>query len=433
MTASKTHPQEALNVTAAETAATNVTATKTAVPRPSVVMIVLLLIFFLGTSDNQMISPLLPRIAEDFGYGTNVGEVGRLLYPAYALAAAAAALLIGPLSDKYGRRRFLLYAAVVFGLSLLAAALIHNLYLLAAVRMITGVAAGTFSTCSIAYVADYFPYERRGVAMSVVQAGYFFALVLGVPLANQVANWKSWRLSFTLFGVVSIITFALVAALLPEDKHTMAEMNLSKRMARRFDNIRITFEGRSRVAAIVAAFFVSGGFVGFFSYLGSWLKQGLKLSPTAINSFFALVGVALLIGAFVAGPVADKFGKRGLSILATLALAPTLVLIPYLGWGVMLFVVFLISALAFAFRQGPLQALATELVPRRARGALVAVRNTASQIGIATATLASGALYDKLGFTAVGLLSGALTLCAAACILMMNEPLGEPAAQEPNE
>lgn len=136
MTASKTHPQEALNVTAAETAAPNVTATKTAVPRPGVVMIVLLLIFFLGTSDNQMISPLLPRIAEDFGYGTNVGEVGRLLYPAYALAAAAAALLIGPLSDKYGRRRFLLYAAVVFGLSLLAAALIHNLYLLAAVRMI---------------------------------------------------------------------------------------------------------------------------------------------------------------------------------------------------------------------------------------------------------------------------------------------------------
>jgi MFS family permease len=129
-------------------------------------MSVLLLIFFLGTSDNQMISPLLPRIAEDFGYGANVGEVGRLLYPAYALAAAAAALLIGPLSDKYGRRRFLLYAAVVFGLSLLAAALIHNLYLLAAVRMITGVAAGTFSTCSIAYVADYFPYERRGAGQS---------------------------------------------------------------------------------------------------------------------------------------------------------------------------------------------------------------------------------------------------------------------------
>jgi predicted MFS family arabinose efflux permease len=422
--ASKPQQSETINLPASE---------PHAVPRAGIVMGVLLLIFFLGTSDNQMISPLLPRIAEDFGYGTNVGEVGRLLGPAYALAAAAAALLIGPMSDKYGRRRFLLYASIVFGASLLVAALIHNLYLLAAVRMVTGLAAGTFSTCSIAYVADYFPYERRGVAMSVVQAGYFLALVVGVPVANMIARWQSWRLSFALFGFVAIVAFALVAALLPEDKHAMAEMNLATRMARRFDNIRIVFEGRSRIASIGAAFFVSGGFVGFFFYLGSWLLQTLKLSTTAINSFFALVGLALLAGAFVAGPVADKFGKRGLSILATIILAPTLVMIPQLGWGATLFIVFLISALAFAFRQGPLQALATELVPRRARGAMVAVRNTASQIGIATATLASGALYDKLGFSAVGLLSGVLTLAAAACILLMHEPQGEPAAQEPNE
>jgi len=411
-----------------------IAATETpAVPRAGIVMLVLLLIFFLGTSDNQMISPLLSRIAEDFGYGTNVGQVGRLLYPAYALAAATAALLIGPMSDKYGRRRFLLYAAIVFGASLLAASLIHNLYLLAAVRMVTGLAAGTFSTCSIAYVADYFPYERRGVAMSVVQAGYFFALVLGVPVANQVASWKSWRLSFALFGFVALIAFALIATLLPEDKHAMAEMHLASRMARRFDNIRLVFESRSCVASIIAAFLVSGGFVGFFSYLGTWLDKGLKLSTSAVSLFFALVGVALLVGAFVAGPVADKFGKRGLSILATLVLAPTLVVIPHLSWGAGLFIVFLTSALAFAFRQGPLQALATELVPRRARGALVAVRNTASQIGIATATLASGALYDKLGFTAVGLFSGLLTLAAAGCILLMHEPGGEPSAEEPSE
>ena len=268
--------------------------------------------------------------------------------------------------------------------------------------------------------------------MSVVQAGYFLALVVGVPAANLIARWQSWRLSFALFGFVAIIAFAMVAALLPEDKHAMAEMNLAARMARRFDNIRTVFEGRSRIASIGAAFFVSGGFVGFFFYLGSWLLQVLKLSTTAINGFFALVGLALLAGAFVAGPVADKFGKRGLSILATIILAPTLMLIPRLPWGVGLFSVFLISALAFAFRQGPLQALATEMVPRRARGALVAVRNTASQVGIATATLASGALYDKLGFTAVGLFSGLLTLAAAACILLMHEPGGEPTAQEPN-
>ena len=180
-------------------------------------------------------------------------------------------------------------------------------------------------------------------------------------------------------------------------------------MARRFDNIKIVFEGRERIAAIAAAFFVSGGFVGFFTYIGSWLQKDLNLGKGEVNLFFIVVGIALLIGAFVAGPVSDKFGKRGLSILATIVLAPMLLLIPNLAWGVLLFAIFLIASLAFAFRQGPLQALATEFVPRRARGALVAVRNTASQIGIAVATVASGWLYDKLGYRAVGIFSGVMT------------------------
>ncbi|HWC77489.1 MAG TPA: MFS transporter, partial [Blastocatellia bacterium] len=155
-------------------------------PKAGLVMAILFLIFFLGTSDNQMISPLLPLIAGELG--VEVGSAGELMGPAYALAAAAAALLIGPLSDKFGRRQFLVYASILFGVSLIAASLMKSLHAIAGVRLLTGLAAGTFSTCSIAYVADYFPYARRGVAMSVVQAGYFAALVIGVPIASVLAD-----------------------------------------------------------------------------------------------------------------------------------------------------------------------------------------------------------------------------------------------------
>jgi predicted MFS family arabinose efflux permease len=106
-----------------------------------------------------------------------------------------------------------------------------------------------------------------------------------------------------------------------------------------------------------------------------------------------------------------------------------LLIIPTLGRGVLLFVSLMAAALAFAFRQGPLQALATELVPRRSRGTLVAARNTASQIGIAIATLSCGQLYDRMGYQAVGLFSGIVTLAAAGCIFIMKEPIShEPEA-----
>ncbi len=398
-------------------------------PRAGVVIAILFLIFFLGSSDNQMISPLLPLIAREFGL--REGEVGQVIGPAYALAAASAALLIGPLSDRYGRRRFLLYASVLFGLSLAAVGTITDLRILAGVRLFTGLAAGTFSTCSIAYVADYFPYKRRGVAMSIVQAGYFGALVIGVQIANNIAQWKGWRISFVFFGVLSMVAFFAVLTLLPEDKHLMNEdEDSTETVSRRFHNIRMLFDNRERIAAIAAAFFVSGGFVGFFFYLGSWLKQTLSFTTREFDIVFAIIGLMLLIGVVIAGPVSDKLGKRGVSILSTIVLSAMLLLIPTLNRGVLLYVSLMAAALSFAFRQGPLQALATELVPRRSRGTLVAARNTASQIGIAIATLSCGQLYDHLGYRAVGVFSGIISLAAAVCIFIMKEPIGhQPAAR----
>lgn len=414
MTAPKTKQADASNETSAP-------------DRAGIVMTILFLIFFLGNSDNQMLSPLLPLIAGEFN--RDVGQVGGLMISAYALAAATAALLVGPISDKFGRRRFLLAASILFCVSVLSVFLIRDVRLLAAIRILTGLASGTFSTCSIAYVANYFPYKRRGVAMSVVQAGYFAALVVGVPVASVLAQSWGWRTSFAFFGVLALAAFFLVAFLLPEDRHSV-EDHLKERVARRFDNIRVVFETRERVAAIAAAFLVSAGFVGFFSYLGSWLQNSLGLSTRNVGFFFIIVGVASLAGAFAAGPLSDRFGKRLVSILSTILLAVMLVLIPRAGWGPLLFASFLTASLAFAFRQGPLQALATHLVPHRVQGAFVAVRNTGSQIGIAVSAALSGLLYKSFGFSAVGVFSAITTLAAAVCIFMMKEPRHEHAGHE---
>ena len=118
--------------------------------------------------------------------------------------------------------------------------------------------------------------------MSVVQAGYFAALVVGVPVASVLAQSRGWRTSFAFFGTLALVAFLLVYFLLPEDKHAI-EQDLAQRVARRFDNIRVVFETRERVAAIAAAFLVSAGFVGFFSYLGSWLQELLNRSKKVWN------------------------------------------------------------------------------------------------------------------------------------------------------
>lgn len=383
-------------------------------------MAVLFLVFFLGLSDNQMISPLLPLIATEFGI--EPGDVGKLIGSSYATAAACSALLVGPASDRLGRRRFLLWASLLFALSLLAVVFIREPWLLATARFFTGLAAGIFSTCSIAYVGDYFPYERRGTAMSVVQSGYFAALVVGVSLGSVLAQWKGWRASFIAFGLVSVAVFWLILILLPDDAPQTILRGDAAESISLLGKIRTAFGTQERVAAIGAAFFSSAGFMGFILYIGSWLTSSFGLKTSQVGFFFIVVGIASLVGGLAAGPIADRVGKRMLSILSTFALAAALATIPRLDWGIALFAGFLIASLAFASRQGPLQALATELVPREARGALVALRNTASQVGIAFAAVVAGSLYDRIGFGAVGLFSGITTLGAAFCIFFIPEP-----------
>jgi predicted MFS family arabinose efflux permease len=395
--------------------------------RPAVVIAILFLVFFLGMSDNQMVSPLLPLMSKEFHLPE--GDIGKMIAPAYALAAAIAALIVGPASDQLGRRRFLLIASIVFGLSLLSVGFIRDIHTLAAVRFFTGLAAGTFSTCSIAYVGDYFPYYKRGSAMSIVQSGYFVALVVGVPLGSLLAQWRGWRAGFLAFGALAVVVFFMVLSLLPEDGHKLKHVPLSGDASGWFRNVALVFHTKERIAAIAGAFFVSGGFVGFILYMGSWLTTTHGLKTGQVGLVFAIVGISSLIGAIAAGPIADKIGKRGVSLVSTIILALTLLLIPILGWGPLLFGTFLVASLSYAFRQGPVQALATELVPRRARGALVATRTTASQVGIGISTAVCGMLYDSSGYRAVGLFCAVMSLAAAVCIFLMKEPAHRPSEE----
>src|SRR5207244_11994990 len=81
------------------------------------VALILFGVLFLGVSDTQLVAPLLPLIAQDLD--TTPGHAG-IIVTTYSLAAAAFALIVGPLSDRVGRTEVLVSGLIVFaGASLL--------------------------------------------------------------------------------------------------------------------------------------------------------------------------------------------------------------------------------------------------------------------------------------------------------------------------
>jgi len=380
----------------------------------------LFFLLFLGLADNQMIAALLPALIRSLH--VSVSEAGMLVV-VYSMGAGVAAFLAGKLSDHYGRRRFLLAGVVIFVLASALAFRTVSFGGLLAARALTGLGAGTLSTCSIALAGDWFPYAVRGRAIGLLSTAYFAAPILGVPLAAQVADRFGWRQTFLMFAGLGLAV-ALSSLTLPREPERPSSKQ--EGAGGTMQVFRSFLLRRDTAAALVISFLVSGGLVGFLTYIGQWLHSAFGASTRDIGWIFMLGGLVAVVGAPLGGSLADHLGKRAVSIAGNVVLAVAVVLTPFLPWGAGLLIVFCIASVATAFRQGPLTALITELVPQHQRGFFVALRNIASQLGIASVVFVGGLLYERSGYVAVTTLCGVMTALIA---ILMATHIVEPRAE----
>jgi len=387
----------------------------------------LFLLLCLGLADNQTIPALLPALMNAFG--TSI-KVTNLLVVLYAVGAAFAAFLTGSLSDHYGRRRFLIAGAAVFLLTSAMASLSRTFAELAVARAFTGLAAGTLSTCSIAFAGDWFPYGIRGRALGLISSAYFVA-PLGVPVAGVIADRYGWARVFAAFAAVALVV-ALASLQLPRDipPHRLEGSVPDSKLRHTLSVFWHLLGGRDTSAMLVIAFLVSGGLVSFLTYIGIWLHASFGLTTTKIGLVFMVGGLVAVGAAPLGGILADRWGKRAVSIASNVLLAVTMGLLPLFGWGIGLLAVFVGVSLAIGFRQGPITALMTEMVPQSRRGSFVAMRNIASQLGIGAAVFAGGLLYAWRGYLAVTLLSAFM---AAVVALLLTTHITEPALEGTSE
>jgi predicted MFS family arabinose efflux permease len=373
-------------------------------------VLVLFALLALGNVDSQIFAPLLPEIAR--GLDTTVSWVGRAV-SGYAVAAAAAALVAGPLSDRLGRRVFLAGAAAILALASAAAALASSFYLFALARIAAGAGAGIISALSIAAIADAVPYERRGRSMGWVATAYTGAPIFGIPMALWIAASPGWRANYALFAIAGALLGVAVHSWLRESSRSPSGQTRPR-------SYRSFLANRATALGAISAFFVTGGVTGFLLFLSAYLQRERGLSLSQIAFVFLFSGIASLAGAFGAGRLSDRVGKSRITLGASLSLVLLLLLIPWLE-GPILYVVIGLAGLSVAARLAPLQSIVTELVPMESRGAYVALRNTISQCGNAAAAIAAGSLYES-GFHLVCYFAAGFSAAAFLLLFWIPEP-----------
>ena len=386
---------------------------------PALIVFALWLLVFAASSQIMIIAPILPRIGEELGIAESV--LGTLI-SAYSLMVGAFAIISGPISDKIGRRRILLLGTGIMTGALLLHHFVVGYYSFLAVRVCAGVAGGVLSGAAVAYVGDFFPYNRRGWAMGWVMSGMAAGQIAGIPLGIVLAGAYGFRAPFYLFAAAMGMTCLLIWLRVPQPDVKRTEGRLT--VSRAVGDYKTLLKRKEIASATVAYFLMFMGVSLFVVYMPYWLEQDLGATPSAIATMFVVGGIANVLTGPQAGKLSDRIGRKHIVILSSLGLAVVMTLTTFVISAMWVaYVVFFLTMVLVAMRISPFSALLTALVSDDRRGSLMSLAVAIGQVGFAMGAAIAGPLYSSFGFVSNTVL-GAVAVVAMAAVMgyLVPEP-----------
>lgn len=301
----------------------------------------------LGPFTVDMYLASLPQIADFFG--TSAAAVQASLTTSL-LGLGLGQLIMGPLSDIYGRRRPLLISMILYILSSVGCAFAPGIGWFIGLRFIQGAAASAGLVISRAIVRDRFSGIEMTKFISLLTMISNVAPLISPTAGSAVMSYSSWVGVFLFLGVLGL---ALTAITLWGVKESLPEQRrVSSSPRTLINNYNSLFRERSFMGyALVNGIL----FAGVFAYVAGtpFIYQNIYgVSPQVFSILFALNGLAIILGSQFVKVLAGRVAESRLFIIGLIIalISSTAVLIIVLVHGALL--AMFISIFLFAFSIG---------------------------------------------------------------------------------
>ena len=371
---------------------------------------VLTLAVTVSTLSSRALAVFLPVLAADLG--TSVSLLGQV--PASMLfLAGVLALVAGPLADRYGFRRMLVFGLLTVVVSAIATGLSPNVPILLAVALVGAVArASLLPTAQAVVVTTFSDEDARRRAVSWVTTGISTAGIVGVPLMTAVAAATHWRYSFFLLGGLGIVA---AVALLLTFKEGGPRVVGPLRVREILDSYEPLRRHRPTVLVMLATLAADTGLWATLTYASAFLAQRHGFSIDDIGWVWLSIGVLALAGTVIGGgklgaaPLPLLFGTR---LLAAVCVGTALML--PLPWQAVVGL-FLVAAPTFGLGDLATTLVLTNVSPA-GRATTLTLRSAAVCIGTAMGGVIGGAALAFGDYVMVGACSTAFLLVSAVLV-----------------
>ncbi len=331
-----------------------------------------------------IVAPLLSIYARDMGAsGVWIG----LVMASYAIANIVSTPLFGRLSDRKGRKIFLLFGLLAYSLISLGYIFSTNLPLLCLIRLLHGAAGGMVLPIAAAYIGDVSPKGEEGKWMGYASAAFYSGFGVGPLLGGVMSQYAGITFTFSFMAGLNLIALIIIFFFLPRvgPRQTQA--------AGRRTSFKEMFKSKivsGLFSYQIAGAISQGSFITFLPIIGTAQGLSLTLVGVIISGTMSLMS---LMGT-VAGRIADKFNKRLLIVGGSCLIIAALIALPQSG----LFWVILPLALTLALGAGIANPAVSALSVTEGRkfgmGSTMGVVNMGMSVGFSVGPIIAGKVVD---------------------------------------
>jgi predicted MFS family arabinose efflux permease len=374
---------------------------------PTGLLIFLTAAYFLAVTVALMLSPLLVDLAAEFR--TSVALTGQLT-AATAFTWAITAIVVGPVSDTYGRRLIILIGLMLMVVGTLSSVLVWSYGSLLICRFLTGVGGAMIPPNCIATVADIFSQKRRGRAIGWLLSAVGLGTTFGIPIVAFLTDVGDWRLPFYVLGSLLLVLWGILYVWFPINEPNAGHASTYVSHFRELGSKEIFWYLLTiNCLQIMAA-------IGMFSYLATYLMQIYYLNAGETVLPLTIAGLGVIAGTIMGGRVASHRHRLGLVTIFSLiagsmaSITFTTHTSPWITVGFSFFVAGLL------FMSQPVILLLLTEMAGQSRATATGMFAVSNQLGMVGGASVGGLMLSLWSFPSVGMFC-LLTAATAAALV----------------
>ena len=277
----------------------------------------LILLSALSVASLNFFVTSLSNMAEEFQ--TDYAVVN-LAIAGYAGMTAVLLLIIGPLSDRLGRRPIIIAGLIIFILASMGCLLAEDISTFLFFRLLQG-AIVSGSVLSNAVVRDMLPAREAASKLGYLAMAWAVAPMLGPMLGGVLDELFGWRASFIVFFGLGVVLLSLCWIDLGE-----TNKNPSETFAKQFKDYPELFRSRRIWGYALCMAFSAGAFYAFLGGVPLVAKTVFGMSATSLGFYIGTITAGFLLGSFLSGRFARYYQLTTMMIMGRIVACVGLVL-----------------------------------------------------------------------------------------------------------